>query len=241
MAARGPRIIVALDYADPATADALVEQLDPGACRLKVGSELFTRCGPQQVSAWIERGFDVFLDLKYHDIPNTVAASSRAAADLGVWMITVHAAGGRRMLEAARAAVEGKTPRPLVVAVTVLTSMTAADLGETGIIESPDQAVVRLARLAASAGCDGAVCSAHEAAGLRAARGDAFTLVTPGIRAPGADADDQRRTMAPAEAIAAGADYLVVGRPITAAADPAAALAHLRHALAPADGEAAPD
>lgn len=237
MVASGPRLVVALDYADPAAADALVGQLDPGACRLKVGSELFTRCGPQQVRAWIERGFDVFLDLKYHDIPNTVAASCRAAADLGVWMITVHAAGGRRMLEAARAAVEETTPRPRVVAVTVLTSMTAADLGEIGLLESPEGTVARLAGLAASAGCDGVVCSAHEAAGLRAARGADFTLVTPGIRAPDAPADDQRRTMAPAEAIAAGADYLVVGRPVTAAADPAAALARLRDEVAAAAGE----
>lgn len=237
MAASEPRLIVALDYADPAAADVLVRQLDPGACRLKVGSELFTRCGPQQVSAWIERGFDVFLDLKYHDIPNTVAAASRAAADLGVWMITVHAAGGRRMLEAARAAVEEATPRPRVVAVTVLTSMTASDLGEIGLIESPGDAVARLAKLAASAGCDGVVCSAHEAAGLRAARGDAFTLVTPGIRAPDEAADDQRRTMAPAEALAAGADYLVVGRPITATADPAAALQRLQGEIAAALGE----
>lgn len=228
MAASGPRLIVALDYADPAAADALVHQLDPGACRLKVGSELFTRAGPYQVSAWIEHGFDVFLDLKYHDIPNTVAAACRAAADLGVWMITVHAAGGRRMLEAARAAVEETTPRPRVVAVTVLTSMTASDLGEIGLLESPADTVARLARLVASAGCDGVVCSAHEAATMRAARGEEFILVTPGIRAPGEIAGDQRRTMAPAEAIAAGADYLVVGRPITAAADPAAAVARLR-------------
>ncbi len=241
MTASGPRLIVALDYADPGAADALVSQLDPGACRLKVGSELFTRCGPQQVSAWIERGFDVFLDLKYHDIPNTVAAASRAAADLGVWMITVHAAGGRRMLEAARAAVDETTLRPQVVAVTVLTSMSAADLGEVGLLESPESTVARLARLAASAGCDGVVCSAHEAAGLRAARGTDFTLVTPGIRAPDAAADDQRRTMAPAEAIAAGADYLVVGRPITAAADPAAALARLREELAASGGVDAAD
>lgn len=237
MAANGPCLIVALDYADPGAADDLVRQLDPGACRLKVGSELFTRCGPQQVSAWIERGFDVFLDLKYHDIPNTVAAACRAAAALGVWMITVHAAGGQRMLEAAVAAVGETTPRPRIVAVTVLTSMTASDLGEVGLIESPEYTVARLARLAARAGCDGVVCSAHEAAGLRAARGADFTLVTPGIRAPDARADDQRRTMTPAEAIAAGADYLVVGRPITAAADPATALAQLQNEVAAAERE----
>jgi orotidine-5'-phosphate decarboxylase len=152
-------------------------------------------------------------------------------------MITVHAAGGRRMLEAASGAVEDTTPRPKIVAVTVLTSMTASDLGEVGLIESPEYTVARLARLAAQTGCDGVVCSAHEAAGLRAARGADFTLVTPGIRSPDAPADDQRRTMTPAEAIAAGADYLVVGRPITAAADPAAALAQLQDEVAAADRE----
>ncbi len=227
MAARGPRIIVALDYGDPAGAEALVSRLDPALCRLKVGNELFTRAGPAQVADWTERGFDVFLDLKYHDIPNTVAAACRAAAELGVWMVNVHALGGRRMLEAARAAVDESPTPPLLVAVTVLTSLEAGDLAELGLLETPQRLVERLARLAADSGCDGVVCSAHEARDLRAAQGDHFALVTPGIRAPGDAPGDQRRTLAPGEAIAAGAHYLVVGRPITAAADPGAALAAL--------------
>ena len=240
MAAHGPRIIVALDYPDPDEASALVAQLDPRHCRLKVGNELFTRAGPAVVGRWAEQGFDVFLDLKYHDIPNTVAAACRAAADLRAWMVNVHALGGRRMLDAARAAVEAAPRRPLVVAVTVLTSLEAPDLHEVGLTESSAQLAARLARLAADAGCDGVVCSAHEAEAMRAAHGDEFALVTPGIRAPGTRADDQRRTMAPAEAIAAGADYLVIGRPITAATDPPAALARLRgeveRAIDPAAG-----
>lgn len=240
MAAQGPRIIVALDYADPAAADALVRQLDPATCRLKIGNELFTRAGPDPIGRWGERGFDVFLDLKYHDIPNTVAAACRAAADLGAWMLNVHALGGRRMLDAARAAVEGSSSRPLVVAVTVLTSLEAADLAEVGLVGEPEALADRLAALAADADCDGVVCSAREAAGMRAARGDGFALVTPGIRAPGAAADDQRRTMAPADAIAAGADYLVVGRPITAAPDPGAALADLAAEVERAGAAAAP-
>lgn len=225
MAAHGPRVIVALDFEEPSAADALVAQLDPGACRLKVGNELFTRGGPARVADWIERGFGVFLDLKYHDIPNTVAAACRAASELGVWMINVHALGGRRMLEAARAATDDAPTRPLLVAVTVLTSLEARDLAELGFLETPEYLVSRLARLAAASGCDGVVCSAHEAARLQAAHGPDFTLVTPGIRAPGEARGDQRRVLAPSEAGAAGAHYLVVGRPITAASDPAAALA----------------
>lgn len=224
MAATGPRIVVALDQAEPAAADALVARLDPALCRLKVGSALFTRAGPARVAQWTQAGFDVFLDLKYHDIPNTVAAACRAAAETGAWMVDVHALGGRRMLAAAREALDGAAHRPLLVAVTVLTSLETGDLEEVGLDHGPADLAARLARLAADSGCDGVVCSPHEAAALRAAHGDGFVLVTPGIRAPGGTGDDQRRTLAPGEALAAGADYLVVGRPVTAADDPAAAL-----------------
>lgn len=219
-----PRLIVALDYADPAAADALVGRLEPSLCRLKVGNELFTRAGPAWIERWRARGFDVFLDLKYHDIPNTVAAACRAAAGLGVWMVTVHALGGRRMLAAAREAIDGQASRPWLIGVTVLTSMEAADLCEVGLPDAPDRLASRLAALAAECGCDGAVSSAREASMLRAERGRDFVLVTPGIRPDPATTDDQRRTVAPAEALRAGADYLVVGRPVTAARDPLAAL-----------------
>jgi orotidine-5'-phosphate decarboxylase len=227
MSPSGPRIIVALDFAEPAAAEAMVDRLDPASCRLKVGNELFTRAGPERILRWQERGFAVFLDLKYHDIPNTVASACRAAADLGVWMVNVHALGGRRMLEAARSALDEAQAPPLLVAVTVLTSLEASDLAEVGLGQAPEQLVGRLAGLAADTGCDGVVCSAREAASLRASHGAGFVLVTPGIRAPGEAVGDQRRTVGPGEAIAAGATYLVVGRPVTAAADPGAALAAL--------------
>lgn len=227
MAVNESRIVVALDHADPAAADALVARLDPGSCRLKVGNALFTRAGPGRVAQWTQRGFDVFLDLKYHDIPNTVAGACRAAADVGAWMVNVHALGGRRMLAAARDALDGVDRRPLLIAVTVLTSLEAADLAELGLADAPAELAARLARLAADCDCDGVVCSPREAAALRAAHGDGFVLVTPGIRVPGSADDDQRRTLEPAAALAAGADYLVVGRPVTAADDPAAALQSL--------------
>lgn len=218
------RIIVALDYADVDAAAQLAEQLDPALCRLKVGNELFTRAGPPFVEALAANGFDIFLDLKYHDIPNTVAAACRAAADLGVWMVNVHALGGRRMLEAARSAIDSGGQRPLLVAVTVLTSLEARDLGEIGFDTSPAHLASRLAVLADDSGCDGVVCSAREAGTMRAAHGPGFRLVTPGIRPVGGRPDDQRRTLSPEEAVDAGADYLVIGRPITEAADPLAAL-----------------
>lgn len=219
-----PRIVVALDCADVDSAEALVVQLDPGLCRLKVGNELFTRAGPAPIRGWCERGFDVFLDLKYHDIPNTVASACRAAADLGVWMVNVHALGGRRMLEAARSALTALEQPPLLIGVTVLTSLEREDLEEVGFETEPAQLASRLAAMAADAGCDGVVCSAREARALRATHGPAFRLVTPGIRPASADPNDQRRTVSPADAIAAGANDLVIGRPITAAAEPAAAL-----------------
>ncbi len=220
-----PRIVVALDFADPAEAMALVARLDPALCRVKVGKELFTRAGPALVADVQRRGFEVFLDLKFHDIPCTVAAACRAAADLGVWMVNVHASGGVRMLAAAREALGAANPdRPWLVAVTVLTSLERSDLAALGLDEEPLVLATRLADLAARGGCDGVVCSAHEAAALRATHGPTFVLVTPGIRPATAAGDDQRRIMGPSEALAAGSDYLVIGRPITAAPDPAAAL-----------------
>lgn len=227
-----PRLIVALDFADPAPALALAAQLDPRLCRLKVGKELFTRAGPELVRALGQRGFEVFLDLKYHDIPHTVAAACRAAAELGVWMVNVHALGGRRMLEAARAALSGLERPPLLIAVTVLTSLEQADLQEIGLVDTVEQQVLRLAGLAQDCGLDGVVCSAREAPLLRQALGQDFRLVTPGIRPAGAVGDDQRRVLTPQQALQAGADYLVIGRPITQATDPAAVLRALQAELA---------
>jgi orotidine-5'-phosphate decarboxylase len=229
------RLIVALDFPAAPAALALVDRLQPGQCRLKVGQELFTRAGPALVETLIQRGFDVFLDLKFHDIPNTVAAACRAAAELGVWMLDVHAQGGRAMLAAARAAVDSvdsvaSVPqRPWLLGVTVLTSLDETTLAEVGVFDAPAQQVLRLAQLAFDSGLDGVVCSAQEASRLRTAFGPAFCLVTPGIRPAGwhsAD-DDQRRVLSAADALRAGADYLVVGRPVTQAADPLAALAAL--------------
>ncbi|HEX7971270.1 MAG TPA: orotidine-5'-phosphate decarboxylase, partial [Thiobacillus sp.] len=191
------KIIVALDYADAASALALVARLDPALCRLKVGKELFTAAGPDLVRALVARGFEVFLDLKFHDIPNTVAAACRAAAGLGVWMLNVHASGGRRMMTAAQEALADLPRRPLLVAVTVLTSMSAEDLGEVGISVAPADQVLRLARLAHACKLDGVVCSAQEAATLRTDLGANFRLVTPGIRPAGSDTGDQRRVMTP--------------------------------------------
>ena len=227
-----PRIIVALDYAERGDALALVDQLQPGRCRLKVGKELFTRAGPGLVEELGARGFEVFLDLKFHDIPTTVGRAVAAAAGLGVWMVNVHALGGRAMLEAARDAVAALPRAPRLIAVTVLTSMDARALAEVGIPRSPEEEVARLAALAADCGLDGVVCSPLEAAALRAARGPDFLLVTPGVRPAGAERGDQRRATTPAEAVAAGADYLVVGRPVTRAEDPMAALAAIEAELA---------
>ena len=226
-----PRIIVALDFARQEPALALVERLDPRRCRLKVGKELFTRCGPALVERLCGLGFQVFLDLKFHDIPNTVAAACAAAADLGVWMTNLHASGGRRMMEAAREALAQRANPPLLIAVTVLTSLDASDLQAIGCPGEPRQRVLGLATLARDAGLDGVVCSPQEAAPVRAALGPGFRLVTPGVRPAGAAVGDQKRVMTPAEARAAGADYLVIGRPITAAADPLAALAMIEQEL----------
>lgn len=218
------QIIVALDFPNQERALQLVAQLDPKRCRLKVGKELFTRAGPDLVQRLIAQGFAVFLDLKFHDIPNTVAAACAAAADLGVWMLNVHASGGPRMLEAARERLAQYHQRPLLVAVTVLTSLDATELAAIGIDHDPLDQVLRLAQLTQNAGLDGIVCSPLEAKAVRAQAGADFLLVTPGVRLADTTQDDQRRIMTPAKAIAAGANYLVIGRPITAAPDPLAVL-----------------
>lgn len=217
-------IIVALDFPDARSALVLVDQLPPGCCRLKVGKELFTREGPSFVQALQARGFEVFLDLKFHDIPNTVASAVAAAADLGVWMVNVHASGGRRMMTAARERLLQSGHATLLTAVTVLTSMERADLAEVGIDREPLAHVRALARLTADCGLHGVVCSAQEATTLRGELPAGFLLVTPGIRPADAPADDQRRTMTPAEAMRAGVSHLVIGRPVTKAADPVLAL-----------------
>lgn len=229
-------LLVALDFHEAEAAVALARRLDPALCRLKVGKELFTASGPAVVERLQGLGFDVFLDLKFHDIPNTVAQAVRTAAALGVWMVNVHASGGRRMMEAAREALAGCSRPPLLIAVTVLTSMTRDDLRDVGLDLDPRDQVLRLARLAQSSGMDGVVCSAWEAMDLRAQCGAGFKLVTPGIRLPTSAADDQRRVMTPQQALAEGADYLVMGRPITQAPDPVAVLRELVPALAAARG-----
>ncbi|SFM20703.1 orotidine-5'-phosphate decarboxylase [Marinobacter zhejiangensis] len=222
---KDPKIIVALDFPSEEPALALVDSLNPELCRLKVGKELFTRSGPALVKALQSRGFEVFLDLKFHDIPNTTSAAVAAAADLGVWMVNVHASGGARMMEACRERLESfGADRPLLIAVTVLTSMGADDLRGIGVTVSPAEQVSRLAALTAECGLDGVVCSAQEAPVLKQERGDRFTLVTPGIRPLTAAKGDQQRVMTPVDALAAGSDYLVIGRPITQADDPLAAL-----------------
>ncbi|WP_022955975.1 orotidine-5'-phosphate decarboxylase [Perlucidibaca piscinae] len=224
-------VIVALDFTTSHDALALVDRLPAGSCRLKVGKELFTHTGPQLVRDLQTRGFDVFLDLKFHDIPNTVAGAVAAAADLGVWMVNVHASGGRRMLEAARETLARHQHRTLLTAVTVLTSMTSEELAETGCVDDARSQVLRLARLASDSGLDGVVCSAQEAVMLREQLPASFQLVTPGIRPAGSAGDDQRRIMTPVEAVAAGVNYLVIGRPITQAADPVQALIDINRSL----------
>ncbi len=215
-----PKIIVALDYNDEAQCLALVERLDPKLCRLKIGKEMFTLFGPQLVERVQKLGFDVFLDLKFYDIPNTVGKAVAAAASLGVWMVNVHASGGRRMMEAARESLVPIAQAPKLIAVTVLTSMDASDLTELGLGLPPEEQVQRLAQLTSDCGLDGVVCSAQEAGVLKSRCGESFLCVTPGIRPAGSDAGDQRRIMTPEQALAGGSDYLVIGRPITQAQDP---------------------
>ncbi|MCX2780002.1 orotidine-5'-phosphate decarboxylase [Microbulbifer thermotolerans] len=218
-------VIVALDYDTAAAALGMVDQLDPALCRVKVGKELFTSAGPGLVRDIVKRGFQVFLDLKFHDIPNTVAAAVRAAAELGVWMVNVHASGGARMMSAAVDALQSfGDSKPLLIGVTVLTSTAPEELSAVGVTRPLEEQVLALADLAKSSGLDGVVCSAREAQALKRQCGDGFALVTPGIRPAGAAADDQRRIVTPSQALAWGADYLVIGRPITAAVDPMAAL-----------------
>ena len=225
MSELGAPIIVALDYAQAETALALARRLDPARCRLKVGKQLFTREGPEVVVRLRELGFEIFLDLKFHDIPNTIAGACRAVAELGAWMINVHASGGRRMLEAARESVDSVAKPPLLIAVTLLTSLDGADLLDIGVVGQPVEQVTRLARLAHGCGLDGVVCSPTELQALAGAVPQEFLRVTPGVRPAGKDDGDQKRVATPARAIADGAHYLVIGRPITQAADPAAALA----------------
>lgn len=225
------RIIVALDFAEETAALDLVARLDPSRCRLKVGKEMFTRNGPQFVEKLTAKGFDVFLDLKFHDIPNTVAGACRSAADLGVWMVNVHTLGGKRMMEAAREALDKCVSRPLLIGVTILTSMGQEDIAEVGLSGTPADNVERLALLAQNAGLDGVVCSPKEVAMLRQTVRRDFSLVTPGIRPAWAEKGDQTRITTPADAIALGSDYLVIGRPLTAAVDPLEALGRIEAEL----------
>lgn len=224
-------IVVALDYNRAEPALSLVDQLDPNQCRLKVGKELFTAEGPKFVEAIQNKGFEVFLDLKFHDIPNTCAKAVSAAAELGVWMVNVHASGGRRMMEAAVEALQAYKQKPKLIAVTVLTSMEQSDLADIGLDVEPQVQVKRLAGLAKQAGLDGVVCSAHEAEMLKQELGQGFELVTPGIRPSFAQAGDQRRVMTPEQALCAGVDYMVIGRPITQASDPLAALKQIQQEI----------
>ncbi|MFT7458232.1 MAG: orotidine-5'-phosphate decarboxylase [Planctomycetota bacterium] len=230
------RIIVSLDFDKADSALALVAELDPGKCRLKVGKELFTSAGPNLIEKLVSQKFDVFLDLKYHDIPNTVARACCAAAELGIWMLNVHALGGRAMLSSAREAIDKSSHQPLLIAVTVLTSLSSDDLVELGITSSVEEQVIRLARLCQLIGLDGVVCSAHEASLIRKQLGPDFKLITPGIRPAGSATDDQKRIMTPARAIALGSDYLVVGRPITQAREPLQALLDIESEIESVDG-----
>lgn len=226
-------VIVALDYSDEKQALSFVDRIDPTSCQLKVGKEMFTLFGPQFVKELHKRGFKVFLDLKFHDIPNTTAKAVAAAAELGVWMVNVHASGGMRMMQAAREALQpyGKE-RPMLIGVTVLTSMEQSDLTGIGLDIAPQEQVMRLASLTKDAGLDGVVCSAQEANLLKTQLGSEFQLVTPGIRPTGSAQGDQRRIMTPSQALQAGSDFLVIGRPITQADDPAQVLAKINQEIA---------
>ena len=222
---RDAKVVVALDFDNKNEALSFVDKIQPSDCRLKVGKEMFTHFGPEFVKELVNRGFDVFLDLKFHDIPNTVAKAVAAAADLGVWMVNVHASGALKMMEKAREALLPYGDKaPLLIAVTVLTSMSEEDLVDIGITRTPAEQVQHLATLTKKAGLDGVVCSAMEAESLKQLLGQAFKLVTPGIRPAGANADDQKRIMTPEQALDVGVDYLVIGRPITKAENPHAVL-----------------
>ena len=228
-----PKVIVALDYANEVDALAFVERVSPELCRLKVGKEMFTLFGPAFVRTLVNKGFDVFLDLKFHDIPNTVAKAVAASAELGVWMVNVHASGGLRMMTAAKEALQPYGERaPYLIAVTVLTSMEQDELARVGVSGPLQEHVLRLAALTQEAGLDGVVCSAQEASLLKSRLGKEFKLITPGIRPAGAELGDQRRVLTPVEACAQGSDYLVIGRPITQASNPAATLKSINDSLA---------
>jgi orotidine-5'-phosphate decarboxylase len=215
-----PKIVIALDFSNSQDALKFVEQLDPALCRLKVGKELFTAAGPHLVEGLIAKGFGVFLDLKFHDIPTTVAKACEAASRLGVWMLNVHASGGSAMMEAAREGVERSGAKPILIAVTVLTSMNQQMLNEIGVTGTLSDQVLSLATLTQKSGLDGVVCSAQEAPILRKAFGEKFCLVTPGIRPADAALDDQSRVVTPSQALALGSSYLVIGRPITKSKNP---------------------
>jgi orotidine-5'-phosphate decarboxylase len=216
-----PKLIVALDFDNQAEALNLVEQLNPAQCALKVGSEMFTRLGTDFVRKLVDTQFNVFLDLKFHDIPNTVARACKAAADLGVWMLNVHACGGLSMMNAARESLASlNAGRPLLIGVTVLTSMSQDELETSGIHEPLEKRVATLARLTQEAGLDGVVCSALEVPTIKSLCGPSFLTVTPGIRLASDSQDDQARIVTPVDAIKAGSDFLVIGRPITKALDP---------------------
>jgi len=226
------KVCVALDFDNKQQALAFVDSIDPKSCRLKVGKEMFTYFGPDFVKALVDKGFDVFLDLKFHDIPNTVAKAVAAAAELGVWMVNVHATGGEKMMRAAKASlVPYGDNAPLLIAVTVLTSMEQSELPLIGVNAPLDEHVKRLASLTKACGLDGVVCSAQEATALKTLLGDGFKLVTPGIRPAGSAVGDQKRIMTPEQAVASGSDYLVVGRPITQSTDPALVLAQINQSL----------
>jgi orotidine-5'-phosphate decarboxylase len=224
-------VIVALDYSDLQSVEDMADQLSPSQCRVKVGKELFTHCGPAVVRMLHDKGFDVFLDLKFHDIPNTVAGAVKAAADMGVWMVNVHASGGARMMTAAKEALSNYQSAPSLIAVTVLTSMDSEDLRGVGIDCEPMEQVLKLAALTKDCGLDGVVCSAQETQLLNSKLGADFQLITPGIRPLNADQGDQRRIATPQSAMNTGSHYLVVGRPITQHAQPLVSLASINQSL----------
>lgn len=231
MSSDNPKVIVALDYADAKSADAFVDQVDPKSCKLKVGKELFTSVGPNYVKSLVAKGYDVFLDLKFHDIPNTTSKAVLAAADLGIWMVNVHASGGAKMMQACKELLVKHQHKTKLIGVTVLTSMGQQDLADVGITVPLEQHVMRLAKLAENSGLDGVVCSAQEAIMLRNATSLNFDLVTPGIRPVGADAGDQSRIVTPMQAIINGSSYLVIGRPITQSSNPLAVLAEINQEI----------
>lgn len=231
-----PKIIIALDLEDKVQLQSLITQLDPATCRLKVGKTLFTHYGPEWVKALEQQGFEIFLDLKFHDIPAQVAGACFEAAQLGVWMMNVHALGGLAMLQAARAAVDkaafGLQKKPLLIGVTLLTSSGEAELKQLGINATVEETVLRLASLCAQAKLDGVVCSANEAVILKKTFGEQFLCVTPGIRLPGDDKQDQQRVMTPEQAVKAGSDYLVIGRSVTHASSPQQILKQINESIA---------